>query len=1245
MKTTSFVFHHSSFRLGNRFLTSPPDVNLPRTLGTLLLQTLLQKGPALVMWILLLALAAPGLLAQVDQGSITGTVTDSSGAILAGATVTATNVDTGLTFSRTTNGAGEYTFTPLKIGNYTLKVSAPGFEPLERSNIRVDVSDHVGLNMKLKPGNVSQTVEVTSEAPLQTEDASTGQVFTTSQLEDLPLLDRNYLFLAQLTTGVNAPNQGNTQTSGSGGFTSNGSRVSQNNFILDGVDNNSNLQDFLNGATYAVRPPPEALEEFKVQSSNYSAELGRSTGAAVNASIKAGTNTVHGSLWEYLRNDRLTALNYNFNAPTPETSTAYHENIFGATLGGPILKDKLFIFADAQGTRINVYQPQQTNLTVPTASVRTGDFSQYLNPALTNGNNAITLYKVGGNVTPNIGGTEAGKDPTRYLTCPSATPVYATAIPGQNVICPDSVDAVAKTILNLFPLPNQGVAGQVVQNYTAPATASQNNTTQYDVRVDYNFSSKDQAFGRYSYANNPSIYTPPLGVLDGGGYGSDGSDTNYAKSGLFSETHFFSPNLVNEFRVGYNFLHASYLSAGAQTDLAAKYGLGGIPFGPSLGGFPDLDFNGGGSNFGIGIPGYEPSDEKQDVIEFIDNVSKTWGRHSFTIGTNIQHTRFYGLQSANSTGYQGFKGTYTSDPGDTSGAITGAGLADFALDLENYAGLNSTTSVTDLRWYNAAYIQDDWKIRPNLTLNLGLRWEYTQPFIELHDNQANFDGNFAGMNQGSGTFLMPKSQSSYPIPAFLSTDFAKDNITIQYSPNRSLVNPDHHEFAPRLGFAYQPTARTVLRGGFGFFYGGQENIGLGLNLYNNPPFFLSSYYQPTPNQCYNTVATGVVCPTNGQTLETGFGAAATSNAGLEANAQLPTLFGQDQNAKSTYTESYNLSIQQSLTSTISFTLGYQGNVTRHLRVSYAANTYPGVVPAEGNSQFYQPFYDFGNIVEVTNEGEAAYDSLQAKLEKRFSHGLSFLAGYSWSHSLDDAVQPIQGTDGGEAGNPAFLGLKFEYGASVTDVRNRFTFSPQYELPFGKGKQFLNHGGVVDGLVGGWKATAIFQAQTGTPIALPQRFRVGDPFGAGGTPNPVTQPNQECATQVKTLAHWFNPCAFSQAPTAYATVADYDAAVAAGGNAVLLSQAGTLPYGQRGRLTVAGPGFNRLDMSLFKSFKLPYHEAAFELRADAINVMNTPSFGDPNNSITGGSAGQITSTRFNGLLPDARVIQVAGRLTF
>ena len=680
------------------------------------LQRLFTRRIAVTLCSLVLALSCIHAYGQVDQGSISGTMTDQTGAAIPGVKVTLVNVDTGLTFTRTSNAAGQYSFSPLKVGNYRVKAEAAGFSSVQRDNVRVDVSGFVGLNLKLSVGSVDQVVEVNSTGELQTEDASTGQVFSTSQLNNLPLGDRNYLFLAQLTTGVSSPNQGNGQTSGSGAFASNGSRVSQNDFILDGVDNNSNLQDFLNGATYAVRPPPEALEEFKVQTSNYSAELGRSTGAAVNASIKAGTNTIHGSLWEYFRSDRLTAKNYNFNAPTPEPSTAYHENIFGATLGGPIVKDKLFVFADGQGTRISQYIPQSINNTVPTVAERTGDFSDLLNPALTNGNGAITLYKAGGNITPSIGAAETGKDPARYLSCPTVKPVFATAIPGQNVICPNNVNAVAKRILNLFPLPNSGVAGQVAQNYTVPATATRNNTTQYDVRLDYNPSAKDQAFARYSYANNPQIFTPPLGVLDGGGFGSDGFDSNYAKSAVFSQTHFFSPTFSNEFRVGYNYLHASYLSANAQTNVAAQYGLGGIPFGPSLGGFPTIYFNGPAAINSIGIPGYEPSDEKQEVLSVIDNVSKTLGRHSLKAGVNIQHTRFYGLQSPNSTGYQGFSGRYTQDPGDLSGALTGSGAADFLLDQEQYAALNSTTPVTDLRYYYAGYVQDDWKVRPNLTL-------------------------------------------------------------------------------------------------------------------------------------------------------------------------------------------------------------------------------------------------------------------------------------------------------------------------------------------------------------------------------------------------------------------------------------------------------------------------------------------------------------------------------------------------
>src|SRR5580698_7132336 len=307
---------------------------------------------------LVLGVAMP-VLAQIDQGSITGVIKDSTGSAISGASVTLLNQETGLSFSRTTGSSGYYTFSPIKIGTYTLTVSAPSFESLKQENIHVNVSQTVGLNLSLKPGVVADTVTVTSTPELQTEEASTGQVFTAKTIDDTPLNGRNYVFIAQLTTGVAAPNQGFRQVAGSGDFTSNGNRVSQNNFVLDGVDNNSNMQDFLNGATYAVRPPPDALAEFKVESSDYSAELGRSTGAAINASIKSGTNTVHGSLWEYFQSDRLNAADY-FDRTG---KTAYHQNLFGGTLGGPIWKDKLFFFADSQATLISSFVSAQPNNT------------------------------------------------------------------------------------------------------------------------------------------------------------------------------------------------------------------------------------------------------------------------------------------------------------------------------------------------------------------------------------------------------------------------------------------------------------------------------------------------------------------------------------------------------------------------------------------------------------------------------------------------------------------------------------------------------------------------------------------------------------------------------------------------------------------------------------------------------------------------------------------------------------------
>ena len=1171
-------------------------------------------------------LFSPKSFAQADQGSITGTVTDSTGAVIPNATISLVNSDTNLTLIRQTSGSGSYAFAPIKIGEYTVTATAPGFVKIVRKSVRVDVSRTVDVNFALKPGAQSETVTVTAQNNLQTEQATTGQVFSAKVINDMPLDGRNYVFAAQLTTGVAAPNQGFRQVAGAGDFTSNGNRVSQNDFILDGVDNNSNMQDFLNGATYAVRPPPDALAEFSVESSDYSADQGRSTGAVVNASIKSGTNQFHGSLWEYFRNDRMDALDY-FST----SRTAYHLNQFGASLGGPIWKNKVFFFGDAQGTRISSYVPPQTNYTVPTALERTGDFTEMLDPNNTSGNGSIALYQVGGNVTLTPGGTDAPGYPQRYLTCNSV----------QNVICPGQVNPIAQKILNLYPKPNEGGPHQVFSNYTVPATATTNNTTQYDARLDYNFSPNDQMFGRYSYSNNPTTFTPPLGVLDGGGYGSDGQDSNYGKSGVFSETHFFSPTLSNEFRFGFNWLFAAYLQADSASDIAAQYGLGGIPSGPFLGGFPSINF--GGYLSGIGVPSYEPSSERQNVAQIIDNVSKVIGNHSLKAGINFQHVRFYGLQPPNGIGYQNFSGTYTGDPGQPN-AVTGSGTADFLLDLMNNSGMNTVTPFTDLRWYYAAYVQDDWKVTPRLTLNLGIRWEYTQPFRELHNEQANFYGTYAGMNQGTGTYLIPESQRNFPISSTLLSTLAADHINVQYTTNDYLMNPQKVNLAPRIGISYLLDPKTVIRAGGGVFFGGHENIGLGLNMANNAPFFVNSSFVPNPNICQDVLGL-VTCPTNGQTLETGFGAAANNPQALANASSVGTIYAQGQNDKTAYTVAYNLTFQHALSNDITFSLGYQGNESRHLRASYNANTYPGFVPRGANGQDYSPFHDF-SVVNVATEGIGRYDSLQAKIDKRYVNGLYFLGGYTWAHCLDDAFGPIGQSAYGGFRNPNLLGFRYDYGSCTQDVRNRVTFNAEYQLPFGQGKRFANRGGVTNAVAGGWTASLIFQAQSGDPVFLTSTnqggsypFRIGDPFAAGGTADTATQPQFHCAAKTRTLQQWFNPCAFKNPPRAVSGPTDPSQ------NFINVNDAGLLPAGPRGRTGVPGPGFNSVDLSLFKTFTLPFHESTFQLRADSFNVLNHPSFSNPGTSLTGDTGQSITSTRFSALIPDARVIQVAGRLTF
>lgn len=1195
---------------------------------------------------------------QQDQGAIVGVVSDSSGAVVPKAQVTLTNTDQGLVLKATADGRGVYSFSPVKIGNYTVSATATGFSTTLQEHLHVDAQQRVDADLVLKPGTASESVTVSTEPPLlETEQASVGQVFSAQALDQTPLNGRNWLFIAQLSAGV-APPSG-ARGAGTGDFSASGSRSDQNNFILDGVDNNVNVVDFLNGASYTIQPPPEAMAEVNIQTSTYSAEFGHSSGAVVNASIKSGANNFHGSLWEYLRNDAFNTHQYfdQPNTPIPE----YRQNIFGGTLGGPFLRNKLFFFGDVQGNRI----VNGTNeiLTVPTPLERQGNFSELLNPTETGGA-PIYLYqqRSGGGPNPQAPGA----------TIATASP-YQQSCNGQlNVLCPSAVNATAQKLLNLYPLPNRvNTAGSGLLN--SNFTESINNTdktVQWDARVDYNASAADQAFVRYSYQHQYQFYPPPLGpVLDGGNFGTDGNEVNLGENFALSETHVFSPKILNEFRFGYNYGHFAYTQPNATNlGLAASYGLGGIPESPLNGGLPNLYFPGNAGIQDAGSPNYYPSDEHENVWQALDNVTFSFGNHSIRTGVSIQRIRFSTLQPPGGHGNYNYTGSYSSAYGI---ANTGNPIADFLSDNQNNSYLTSANTVDDVRWDRAAYVQDDWKLSKQLTVNLGLRVENQTPYFERHGAQADFyqtagvtydpSNGQQGQSSSAGVYVLPNSASSTPLPANFVNQLEANNITIKYSGNPYLIDYQTLDWGPRVGLAYKLDSRSVIRAGYGLYYGGLESTGFAPNLGLNYPFFYrTAITNPGNVDCIYSNG----CLTDGITLENGY-TNFLANGGLANANGTPSLNGITNNLRTPYTQQFNLSFQGDFGHGFTATIGYVGSLTRHASNFVNTNSSPVITPLCnsagvggaptnlpcGTSNSQNPFSNIGLSYQL-NDGLAAYHSLQTKLEKRLNRNLSFLTTYTWSHQMTDSGTAIaQGdnfTSAGGAPNYYIFGTREGYANGPEDVRNRYTFSGNYTLPVGKGQRWLNGNGIVTQALGGWQSSLTEQIQDGEPFTVgtanftgvnnlsQNAIRIGNPFAGGGTPDPSLNfpAGATCPTKVHTLSAWFNPCAFKNPLPASAVTGPITTAAQAA------------PFlGDRNN-QIPGIGYNRTNMSVFKSFPV-YRESQLQLRADIFNVFNTPAFiitggnDGPNGAVIGPGSYRF----FQNNTPNSRFFQFSLKLTY
>jgi hypothetical protein len=1217
------------------------------------------------------------LQAQVDTGSISGTVTDSTGAVVGGARVTLTNEGTAASLFMTTSSDGGYKFNPVRIGSYKIDVTAPNFKTSTENHIVVDISSNVLRNFSLQPGAVTETVEVTSEAPLlQSQDASVGQVVDQKSINDLPLNGRNFTFLAQLATGVNTPEADTRGNAASGAFSANGLRPAQNNYMLDGIDNNSDTVDFLNGTNFVVLPPIEAVQEFKVQTSGFSAEFGRSAGAVLNATIKSGTNQFHGAAWEFFRNDKLDAADWfenNGNLPKGEL----RQNQFGFTFGGPVIKNKIFFFGDYEGLR-RVQGTIQTG-TVPTVADRTGNYSN-LADIIQTANSSIQTDDLGRtfqlgtildpattrSVTSGVGDAVTGltatatgfvRDPFSYdpglnanafgtAACPANTTNFPAAASScfLNNINPNRLNTDSISLLNLFPSPTKaGSSGNFASS--RPLYEHRNS---FDTRLDANFSQSDQMFFRFSYVDDPQ-YIPGIfgGVADGGAF-QQGIQTALAQQSALAYTHVFSATTVNVARIGLNYLHTTRTGpeGASSTDIPSQFGIQSIPQGKLNGGLPSITFGGLST---LGSNSFLPSDEVSQTLQFTDDFTKTYGKHSFKMGVEFQNVHFNTLQPGWSRGQFDFNGQYT-DVSQHNSSTTG--IAQFLLDpapsnvggLDFVGGTNtvfaSNISTThDMKNYFAGYFQDDWKVTRNLTLNLGLRWDYFGLIQETGGRQANWVP--YGPPNNAPMFLLPDKNN---VAASLSTSFtnqlAADGIALKIGGyGLGLGRPQKNNFGPRFGFAYQASPKLVVRGGAGLFFNAFENQGYGPNDGENYPFvfnfswFNTNDWTPlgsNPVQNPNPWTTcGTAGPGNVATLSSGFSCINFSPTAVNASGL--GLQGLSFAFKTPYTIGGNFTVQYQLQPTLSVQAAYVTTQGRHLQAGIGANSVQQILPSGTATNGFIPFPGFGGGSYQATVGSSSYNGLQTKVEKLFSGGLNFLGTYTWSKTYSDAGDLLNGggLSGYRAANVPGFGIGKDRALANFNITNVFHLSGGYALPFGKGKRYMAGGGrMADSLLGGWSINAIATLEGGQPITL------NCPSGttAGTTCYDLNVPGQSQKLGLHKHADgnlgWFGnagaftqPCILGGTPGATTPIAN--------------SPTGCVPLNGfdalgGGPSTTVGPGFRRLDFSTFKDFTIT-ERFRLQFRAEFFNILNHANFNAPgfggNGVVSIGGSTNYTSSHF------------------
>jgi len=1107
---------------------------------------------------------------QEVTASIVGTITDPSGAPLKDADVTATDTDRGTVLATKTNDAGAYNITRVPVGNYSVKITAPGFQSAVQSGVTLVLNQTARIDIQMKMGQVSETVEVTGSAPvLQTDRTEVSTIIDSKTNDTLPLATRNYVQLTLLAPGSVTPapnsfNNGDNTASGGRPYI-NGNREQANNFILDGMDNNQ-VSDNLLGYT----PAPDAIQEFNLITNNASAEFGNFQGGIVSTTIKSGTNGFHGDIFEYFRNDKLNSNSWE-NRFNDAERAPLRWNMFGGTIGGPILKNKLFFFFDYQGQRFD--HPSATKqLNVFTAAERTGNFGDICTAGFTAG---------------------LCNDAGQQLH----DPLNGNA-PFLNNVITEPIDPVAQSLFssNLYP----AAIGTGLLNNATYTTASVLNSNQYDIKIDFNATEKDHLFGRYSHAkqHNPTINSF---ALLGTGF-SDAPIDNL----VGDWSHTFSPTLLNDVRVGVNHIK---LHNGTEFDpslgsLGDQFGIGnGNPAG--VPGLLQLGFNQTLTQIGSALVQQKFNDA---VIQASDSVVLTHNKHVFHVGFEYQRLRVNSFYSTNSgeLGNIAFTGVFTSSNPANNGT-GGYGGADFYLGLPFSYGRGISTGEWGQRsTVLGAYVQDDWRVTNSLTLNLGVRYEAHTPWVEAHDQQVNFDlisGQLIAANCAKVTPLLGTAP-----------------VTCQQTGDRGLYNGYYggKAFQPRIGFAWTPEflgGKTVIRSGF-TISSYLEGTGTNLRLPVNPPF--------TPKESFVTY-NGLAFPTTTTTD----GIVVASPADPFAGA---TLRVWDPNVQPALTQQWNLTIQQQLGNNSTLQLGYVGQHGTHLMVpmpylqkqflkgtTCLVGTPPVAQTCTAPSVFFSgnPTFqsDISQISGTASVGEMKYNALQAVFQKRYSQGLNYQVAYTFSKCMtDNSGYYGNWGAGAQPANPYYQNLydpRADYSPCFFDATHLISSYVIYEIPFGRGKRFGHDAnGVVNAVAGGWSVSPIISWHTGFPLAL-YNF-TNDPSntnsrgarlncGAGAGKTLGRHAAFDPGTGKYIGYEWYDPSPYSLPTNAEGF--------------------GNCPA----QGPVRGPGYADVDLSVQKDFRIT-ESVRLQFRGDFLNAFNRVNLNVPASDAFGPNMSLINSSQ-------------------